>query len=50
MAEYFNNHPIAISIAVASAYLFSAVLGLPWPFAILAGIAGFLWGRKIDKG
>lgn len=48
--EYFNEHPVSISIAVAGAYLTIAVLGFPWPVAIIAGIVGFFLGQKIDRG
>lgn len=50
MTHYFNAHPVSISIAIASAYLSIAILGLPWPVAILAGIAGFFLGQKLDRG
>ncbi len=49
LTEYFNEHPVSISIAIAGAYLFIAVLGFSWPFAIFAGVVGFILGQKIDE-
>jgi hypothetical protein len=50
LTVYFNKHPISFSIAIAGAYLFVAVLGLSWQYALLPIFVGFFLGRIIDEG
>ncbi len=48
-SAHVNNHPIAISITVAAAFIALSIFNASWWVAIGTGAIGYFIGLKIER-